>query len=282
MIPNHGSARGVVAAVVLSLVLAGAGFGAVVAQDDPAEEEPANDDGVAGADHRSITVSGQGTAEAPPDQAVVAVAVVAEGDDPAAIRDDLASGADALRAALANASVADEQVDTVEFRIAQRVRPPYGPPGEPDAPDKPAYRGVHAFEVILDDVDRAGAVVDAAATEGADVRYVSFQLSEERRDELRDRALTAAMDDARRQADVLAAAGDLQVDGVRHVDASDRPFGPVYADDAALETAAEGGTELRPDDVAVQVDVRVSYDAAETANPSVGQATGADAVEAPP
>lgn len=271
------AATAVAVAAVLAVGIAGAtvGFGAVGAQDD------APDDDRSATPDRSITVTGQGSAEAPPDRAVLAVAVVAAGDDPAAVRDDLATGAEALRAALSNASVADEAVDTTEFHIAERDRPPYGPADGPDD-DEPDYRGVHAFRVTVDDVDRAGSVADAAAEAGADVRYVTFELSDERRAELRDVALTDAMDDARRQADTLAAAGDLQVDGVRHVDASDRPFGPVYADDAALETAAEGGTELRPDDVAVQVDVRVTYDAAETANASAGQATGADAVEAPP
>lgn len=262
---DRAAATAVLVATLLAVGFAGAtvGFGAVGAQDDPA-----NDDRADRTDDRSITVGGQGTAESPPDQAVVAVAVVAEGDDPAAVRDDLAAGADALRAGLANASVADEQVDTAGFRITERGRSPYGPPGDPDAPDEPAYRGVHAFEVTLDDVDRAGAVVDSAAGAGADVRSVAFQLSEARRDELRDRALTAAMDDARRQADVLAAAGDLEVTGVRRVDATDRGFGPAGGEEALTADAGGGETVLRPDDVAVRVDLRVTYDA--TANQSAG------------
>ena len=258
------TAAAVLVGTVLVVGLAGAsvGLGAVGAQERPGDDRPA------GAEDRTITVAGQGAAEAPPDQAVVAVAVVAEGDDPAAVRDDLATGADALRAALANASVADEQVDTTEFHITEQRRSPYERPAGPDAPEEPAYRGVHAVEVTLDDVDRAGVVADAAATAGADVRYVAFGLSEARRDELRDRALADAMDDARRQADALAAAGDLAVTGVRHVDAADRGYGPVGADEALTADAGGGATDLRPGEAAVRVDVRVTYDA--TANESAG------------
>lgn len=73
------------------------------------------------------------------------------------------------------------------------------------------------------------------------------------------------MDDARRQADVLAAAGDLEVTGVHRVDAADRGFGPAGAEEA-LSADGGGATDLRPGDAAVRIDVRVTYDA--TANGS--------------
>ena len=257
---NRTAATAVAVVTVLAVGMVGAtvGFGAVGAQEN------ATDDDRAATPDRSITVTGQGSAEAPPDRAVLAVAVVAEGDDPAAVRDDLAAGADELRAALSNASVADDAVDTTEFQIAERDRPPYGPADEPAAAE-PAYRGVHAFRVTVDDVDRAGSVADAAAGAGADVRYVTFELSDERRADLRDAALTDAMGDARRQADTLAAAGDLEVAGVRSVDASDRGFDPFAGDEAVATESGGGETVLQPDDVVVQVDLRVTYDA-ETAN----------------
>jgi uncharacterized protein YggE len=267
-----------VVASVLALALAGvvvgvgAGAGINAFQGDDANDETTtaghgSHSGAAGPP-RTITVTGHGEAEAPPDEARVIVAVVAEGDDPAAVRDDLAAGADALRRALSDAGVAEEDIDTVDFRIEEPHRP-YEPPAPTPRPERPAAddRGVHVFAVTVDDVDRAGPVVDAAIDAGAEVRHVAFGLSEERRADLRDEALTDAMDDARRQAETLAAAGDLEVTGVRSIDASQGGFspGPVYADEEVARDA-DGGTVFSPDDTSVRVELRAIYDVAETGN----------------
>lgn len=238
---------------LVSLALAGAtvgvGTGAMALQEDNRTQT------AAGAD-RSITVTGRASAEGPLDEAVVTVAAVAEGEDPAAVREALATNADALRQSLRDAGVADEQVATVEFRIDEPDRPPDEPHESPDGRDAD-YRGVHAFRITVDDVARTGAVVDAAANAGAEVRYVVFGLSDERRAELRDRAL----DDARRQTDTLAAAGGLEATEVRRVDASDGRFDPVYGDGRLAEEDGGGETVFSPDDVTVHVDLRATYDA---------------------
>lgn len=250
----------VVAVVAVALVGAALGLGTGAAQDENV---------TADAPDRAITVTGQDSAEAAPDQAVVSVAVVAEGETPAAVRQNLSAGADSLRAALTEAGVPEENVDTTEFRIEEPHQSPYETPA-PEA-DAPAYRGVHAFAVTVEDVDRAGSVVDTAAGAGTDVRSVSFGLSEERRADLRDEALTGAMDDARRQADTLASAGDLRVTGVRRVDASTHGYGPVAADEAAVQESGGGGeTVLTPDDVSVAVQVEVTYDAVEASETTNG------------
>lgn len=238
-----------IAVLLVTLVLGGAVGVGLALGTGPAAGQNAPDD----SEGRTITVTGQGSAEAAPDQAVVAVAVVAEGDDPAAVRDDLTNGSDALRSALANASVPEEDVETVQYSIREPDR--HSPEGE----DAPAYRGVHAFQVTVE-IDRAGAVIDAAADAGAEVQGVGFTLSEELRNEVRDEALETAMDDARHQADTIASASDLRVTGVRHVDATERAPGPVFAESAD----AGGGTTVSPGDVTVRVQVHVTYDASAT------------------
>ena len=241
----------VIAVGLVGLALAG---GAVAVDGAAAQEATSNDHPSVG--DRTVTVAGEGTASAPPDEAVVAVAVVAEGDDPTAVGDDLREGSEALRSALADAGVEDDQVETTDYWIRETWREPSA-----EEPDAPAYRGVHAYQVTLDDVDRAGPIVDASAEAGAEVRWVAFTLSDERRADVRDEALTAAMDDARRQAETLAAAGDLSLVGVRTVDAADRRGGVVFEDDA-VEEAAATGTVIEPGDVTVRSSVRVTYDAA--------------------
>jgi len=243
-----------VLAVIVALVAAGTA-GAVITVDST-DREPATqnaDAATSDAADRPITVSGEGSASATPDEAVVTVAVVAEGADTQAIRDDLAEGASDLRSALDDANVADEQLSTADYHIREPHR-------RPDA-DGPTYRGVHAFEVRLDDTDAVGGVVDAAADSGAEVTDVRFTLSDDTRTALRDEALENAMDDARGQADTLAGAGDLRVTGVASIDATDRSYSPVRYEAEAAAVASDSGTTIETGDASVSVDVRVVYNA---------------------
>lgn len=238
-------ALGVAAVVVVAVLGAGFFLGS--------ETAGAADDSTG---ERTISVTAQGSADAEPDRAVVRVAVVAEGEDPSTVRDDLATGAADLRQGLSDAGVDEDDLQTAEYEI----REPRRPPREDD--DAPAYRGIHAFEVTVDDVDEVGAVVDAAASAGADVQHVRFTLSEEKRADLRDEALENAMDDADRQATTLAQASDLAVTGVVEIDATDRQYRPVEYDAVATESAdAGGGTAIESGEVSVTTSVRVTYNA---------------------
>lgn len=207
---------------------------------------------------RTISVDAVGGADAPPDRAVVRVAAVSEGDDPASVRDDLESKADALRSNLDDAGVNDDAYETTDYRIdSYRVRPQ-------EERDVPQYRGVHAFEVTLDDPDRVGAVIDAAADADAEVQNVEFTLSEATRTELREEAIANAMSDARTQADAIARNGELHVTSVATVDATQRNFTPVRYEAAASDGAAGQSTSVDLGDVSVEYGVEVTYNA--TAN----------------
>ena len=229
----------VVVVALLAAVLTGA---ALVAPSD-AQDPDANAD-------RTIAVDATGEADAAPDRAVVRVAVTAEGDDPGVVRDNLTRGADALRGEFEATSISTDQYETDEYRIDER------------RDEFPPYRGTHRFVVRLDDPQRAGDVIDAAANVSAEVQTVRFTLSEDRRTDLRERAIEDAMADARSQADTVAANGGLQVTSVVAVDASQRRYRPVEYDAAApLTTASDGSTSVETGDVSVRYQVRVTYDA---------------------
>jgi len=236
-----------IAAALVVAAVAGAGF---VHGSGPAGAS----DSDSGTD-RTISVTAQGSAEAAPDQAVVRVAVVATGDDPAAVRDELADGAADLRENLEAVGVDEDDVETTDYDIRQPRS------HRDDRPDDPEYRGAHAFRVTVDDPDDVGTIVDAAADAGAQVQQVRFTLSEERRTELRDRALENAMEDADRQAETLAAAGGLEVTGVAGIDATDRRYSPVSYDAAAAERGGGGDTTIESGDVSVSTTIRVTYNA---------------------
>lgn len=237
-----------VGATVGALALAPNQLGATPANGD--EAAPTNNDAAAQAQSTAasgiITVSATGSASAAPDEALVYVAVRADGNDSATVRSTLADRASELRAALDELNVTYE-TSRYSIRNVERER-------RDDRPDAPAFEGEHAFAVTVDDPDRVGAVVTAAANATATVDAVELTLSAERRAELRDRAIERAMADADRQASTVAATANLSLAGVTTVDATQSDFQPV-----AFETAASRGDSAAPDTVIDAGEVSVTY-----------------------
>lgn len=239
----------VIAAVaVLAIVGAGAfaAFGTAGAQEDVQTTNETVDQ-----PDRTIHVSATGSADAEPDQGVAQVAVTAEGESIAEVRDELATGTANLTAALDELGV---EYETTDYSVHESY-------DHRDERDDPDYAGSHRFEVTFDDPEMAGTVVDAVAGADAQVRDVQLTLSEDARSELRDRAIENAMADAREQADTIAGTSGLAVEGVQTVDASQRNYSPVRFTDTAEagDTGAEPPTDIASGDVAVSYSVDVTY-----------------------
>lgn len=258
--------RDALLAVGLVTLLVGGTVGALALAPTLLGATPANGDDVpppstdatalaqSAANSNTITVSATGSASAAPDQALVYVAVRADGNDSATVRSTLAERAADLRTALDELNVTYE-TSRYSIRNVERER-------RDDRPDAPAFEGEHAFTVTVDDPERVGAAVDAAANASAMVDGVELTLSQDRRTELRDRAIERAMADAQLQASTIATAADLALDRVTTVDATQSDFQPV-----AFETAAgrddSGGppTVIDAGQVSVTYRVTVTYNA---------------------
>jgi hypothetical protein len=240
--------RGTLAAVGVAILLATAGCVGSLAPADDASAQMQQADG------ETISVSATGTAEAEPNQAVLQVAVLASADDANAVREQLAENASRMTDALRQAGIGDDQIRTVAYRIDQEFR-------EEDGDRVPAgFRGVHAFEITLSNVSRAGAIIDVAVSNGADrVDSVELTLSEERRREVRSEALRDAMENARADADVIAESANLTVTGVHAAATGDFGFSPVRAQ--LTEAAADAGTTIESGPVTVTAQVQVTYNA---------------------
>lgn len=207
---------------------------------------------------RTITVSGSGTAEATPDEAVVSLEVAATADTATAARERVASNASAVRAALADLGLGEEQVRTAGYdlhqRPAERVR---GAPEEAEM----VYHATHALRVELTDVDRAGAVIDAAVDSGASgVNGVRFTLSDATRQRLQQDALRAAMDDAETKAATLASSAGLALGDASSISTVDRGTPTPYLE-APARYAGDARTELPTGPVTVSTAVQVTYNA---------------------
>jgi hypothetical protein len=251
-------------AVALALLVAGTAVTAVAVTDHQAQpadsqpgavQPPAQVSSPAPTQSRSVSVSASGSAQTSPDQVTVRLSVVATGSDAPGVRQAMAEDVSRMRSALADIGVGDDQIQTERYDLRRERRPP-------EAQAQPRYRGEHSFTVTIADTDRAGEIIDAAVTNGADsIDRVQFTLSEDRRRTLRQEALRDAMSNARTQADTLAAESGLTVTGVHTVSTADGGYRPQFA---VADAGGVGGgdTDVDSGPVGVRVQVDVVYEVA--------------------
>lgn len=215
--------------------------------------------GQAAPSDQSITVSADGEVEAEPDQAVVRVAVTATGEDSTTVRNEIAEKSDSVRSALEEYGLGSDAIRTAHFDIRQeRERTQEGT-------EYGNYRGVHAFEITVNDTDNAGEVVDLAVDNGADrVMGVSFTLSDEKREDLYQDALAKAMNNADTRANTLAEAGGLSVTETHSIVSTNTRYRAYQTETVAYAGEAGGGTSIESGSVTVSADVRVAYNATST------------------
>ncbi|SEQ95357.1 SIMPL domain-containing protein [Natrinema salaciae] len=214
---------------------------------EPNEDANAN----ASADRGEITVSATGEVDADPDRATISVGVQATGESADAVTDELATGAEQLRAAFDDLGIPEENVEEGRYR----VHPAHGR-------DADGFEGSHSFEVTVTDVDRVGEVIDAAIEAGADdVGRVNFTLQEDTRSTLRKEAIDAALGSADEEASHIADNRNVELEGTTAVTTNDVAVHPVRetlsSGDAAEDAAPP--TEIEADPVSVSASVTVTY-----------------------
>ncbi|ALG81773.1 SIMPL domain-containing protein [Halanaeroarchaeum sulfurireducens] len=243
-----------IALLVIVAVVASAGV--VLALDDGSSSNQLTD--AATQAPSTITVSSTGEERVQPDAAVVRVSIEATDPDVTAARTAVAENVSDVRSALEETGLGEDQVHTSEYRIYEdRRHDPTPTEGERST----EYRVRQTLTIEMNQIDRTGAVIDAAVDAGAtgihDVRYT---LSTETRQEMKNQALENAMSDARSQAETVAESGDLTIDGVSSVETGNSGVPrPVYA----METAADGqaSTDIDAGPVTVAAHVTVTYNA---------------------
>lgn len=208
---------------------------------------------------RTVAVGATGRVQTAPDRAVVRVAVTARADAVETVRQRLAENASRMRGALEAAGIAGERITSARYDIGRNYE-------HEERPSAPRFEGQHAFVVTLNDTDRAGEVVVAAVENGATrVEEVRFTIAPETRRHLRERALAAAVENARSEATVAANGTALDLAGVRTVRTADVSTEPVRREDIAFATAGDGGggapTSFEGGKVTVTAEVTVVYDA---------------------
>ncbi len=238
---------GLVGAASTSGCLSSAGIGA--------NDEPTNPNGgEPQARTSTIQVVGQGEAEDDPEIARLQIAVEERDEAAEMVRQSLAEQSEDVLAALKDAGIDEDDITTAQYRLREDR-------------DGLWYEGSHAYDVTVRNIDEVGVVIDTAVTAGADdVGRVDFTLAEETREELREVVLGRALEDARREADLIAAEKDLEIVSTASISTTRTDVRPFRADSAALAgvTADAGApTQIQEGPVTVRGQVEVVYRFAE-------------------
>lgn len=188
-------ARTLAAAAVLAALLGRAPLAQAQDALDPLRDElPA-----------TLTVTGEGQVSAPPDRAVMIIAAEVQAEDAAVAQQEVSTRIGAAIEALLRLGVVHADLQTVGLSVAPVYADEKGRRGRAIA-----YRASNALRVVVTELDRMGALIDAAMSSGLNrIDHIAFELSDE--DALRERALQEAARQALSRARALAASLGLEL-----------------------------------------------------------------------
>ncbi len=191
---------------------------------------------------RTVTVSASGMVSAVPDMARISTGVIAEAET---ARQALARNSEAMAkliAGLKTNGIGAKDIQTSSFH----VEPRYTNPKEGQVAVIDGYRVVNQVEVTARDLDKLGEVLDALVTLGANqMNGLAFDVS--KAETLRDDARKDAIANAKRRAELYAAAAGAKVGNVISISedggGSPPPYFKATRASMAESVPIERGTE---------------------------------------
>ena len=211
--------------------------------------------GAALAEGTKLTVSGSGTVLVESDLAVVTVGVREASTDVLVAQSTVNEKIAAIKQSLLNAGAKESEINTDSINIYANY----------DYSDNTevivGYTANNTLSVRTTDIDNVGALIDAAFAAGANtLDNVQFTVQDD--SEAREQALTEAVEDARRKAEVLAAAAGLQIASIESIAESgvytyDSMRNYAMMDEATTES---GGAGTLVQAALVSVDASVSME----------------------
>lgn len=198
-----------------------------------------------------LTVIGTATVTFQPDMAELSVGVETHGETVSGAVEASARTMNAVMEALQGAGVAQSDLSTSNYYVG--VDYSYD-----TAPATPVgYYVGNTLNVIVRDVEQIGAVIDAAAVAGANQVYgVTFRSSQQ--NDSYDRALTLAIQEGMRKAQLMAIAAGHALGQLKSVEESGIQS---YGINAAFDMAARAsGTSIMPEELSVTASVTMTYE----------------------
>jgi uncharacterized protein YggE len=205
---------------------------------------------------RRLTVSGRGEVKMKPDKADITLGVVTEDRSSKTAAGANAAASQKVQDALTRLGIAPTDIRTTQYS----VQPIYSQtPIRPDAAPRPpvltGYRVTNQVRVTVHALARLGDILDEATAVGANsIESIAFGQTDQVAAE--DQALSKAVTDARRKADLMTRISGVKIVGVYEVNEGNvqRP-GPIMYSRASL-----AATPISPGESTITADVTIVYE----------------------
>lgn len=206
----------------------------------------------------TINVNGTGTIITQPDLVQIGVNVVTEGEG----KD--VQGKNAEKAEKVINGLLDLGLDKKEIETVNVSFNPIKQWTEKEGETIKGYRAENSLLIKTKKIDLAGQIIDTAVKLDAQkVGNITFSLSDEGKEELLEKAIDAAIADARKQADAAAKSAGVTIAGVKNIEIyqNDNNY-PVYLRKVESAAAAEDlmvTTPINPKDTEYEVRVKAAF-----------------------
>jgi uncharacterized protein YggE len=202
-----------------------------------------------------IAAIGDGQVTAAPDRAVVTLGVQTDGKTAQEAVQANSAATAAVIDAVKGAGVPANQIRTTTFNVMPLTAQPR--PGDTAPPQTTGYRVTNTVTVTIDDVGRAGAVLDAGIGAGANVASgLSFGLKDQAA--LQRQALDLASKAARAKAEAIAGSLGVHLGALRVAQEEGAQAVPLPR--ALTADGAAPSVPVQPGELTVHARVQVVYD----------------------
>ncbi len=201
-----------------------------------------------------ITAAGTGSVSMPPDVATVTAAVETSSQNADEAISQNNAAYNRIVAALEKSGVTRDDIALVYYNVSYNPPPQVTPPNPTG--ERYGYTVSRNFSVKVRKIGNAGRVSDACMSSGATaINGVSFGLSNPA--VARERATANAVAEARANAEAIARAAALRIVGIKSIELTGEPSGPVPLMRAAAMASAP--TQFDQSNVNVTVSVSVVF-----------------------
>lgn len=205
-------------------------------------------------DVNSIQVSGQGSVSAKATQATLTLGAWTEDPVAAEAVEDNALLMTSIIDAVMGLGIEEDKIKTVTYSVNTNY--------DWEARAVTGYRVTNMIQIVVEDIDMVGEVIDAAAVAGANsIQGISFGISDEEAETLANDAYVLALQNAQGKADLIASTLDLEITGVLYV--SESSYAPYTAFKSVSESAMDSGfaapTPVIEGTLSVSVSVQVAF-----------------------
>lgn len=229
--------------------------------DSPVISEPATDkiDSVGNDADEShvINVTGRGRVTLDSDTVEISIGVQTEGEIAAEAVTLNSAQAQLVMDALDAFNISDSDVETTNFSVT-----PIQTRNSGGDVTSTTFRVQNTINITVDDIDSLGEILDAVVAAGANTIYgITFKVDPDDESTAYDQALSAAMQDARSQAVLLAAAAGVDLVDVLTVSVSSSPgLLEDFSGGALMDTSVLGASvPIAPGKSEISVVVYVVY-----------------------